>query len=169
MSIPHPETEPTRFERSLGRRAAGFTVLEVTVVMIIAVVMLSITAAAFAHYNETTSANRAALVFAKDLTLARSMAVRGRQTVTVKFYENNLRYLVTTSDGRELARRQFGSTGDVSLSAATLELTGDSVQFSARGVGNLGGSSLGTATFTAGNVAYQVTFNSMGASKVGAL
>jgi Tfp pilus assembly protein FimT len=134
--------------------------------VVIAVILLSIAVTTFSHYGEKTSANRAAMVFARDLTLARSMAVRGRQTVTILFDETNLWYTVTTSDGRTLARRQFGATGDVSLSAATLELTGDSLQFSGRGVGNLGGASLGTATFTAGDASYRVTFNSMGASKV---
>ena len=134
--------------------------------MVIAVIMLSIAVSTFSHYNERTSANRAAMVFARDLTLARSMAVRGRQAVTIKFDETSMYYTVTTSDGRSLARREFGSTGDVNLSAATLDLTGDSVQFSARGVGDLGGSTTGTATFTAGDVSYQVTFNGMGASKV---
>lgn len=142
--------------------------LELTVVMVIAVILLSIAVSAFSHYNERTSANRAAMVFARDLALARSMAVRGRQTVTIMFDETNKWYTVTSSDGRTLARREFGATGDVSLSAVTLELTGDSLQFSARGVASLGGAALGTATFTAGDQAYQVTFNGMGASKVDA-
>ena len=149
-----------------GCGSEGFTILELTVVMVIAVILLSITVTTLSHYNQKTSANRAAMVFARDLTLARSMAVRGRQTVAIKFDETNLYYTVTTSDGRTLARREFGSSGDVALSAATLELTGDSVQFSARGVGNLGGSTTATATFTAGDQSYRVTFNGMGASKV---
>jgi hypothetical protein len=97
------------------------------------------------------------------------MAVRGRETVTITFYESNKWYKVSTASGRELARRRFGATQEVNLSAVDLALTGDSVRFSTRGVGNLSGSTLGTATFTAGNVAYRVQFNSMGASKVGEL
>lgn len=141
--------------------------LEMSIVLVIGLVLLSITVGTMTHYNERTSARRAAQVFARDLTLARSTAVRGRETVTIQFYESAKWYSVTTATGRELARRRFGATQEVPLSAVAVDLAGDSVRFSNRGVGNLSGSTLGTATFTAGNVAYQVQFNSMGASKVG--
>ena len=138
------------------------------VVLLIATTLLGVAAASFTDYNERTSARRAAQVFARDLALARSMAVRGREPVTIKFDESGKGYLVTTAGGRVLARRLFGVSAAVALSAVNLNLTGDSLRFSARGVGTLSGT-LGTAVFTAGNVAYQVQFNSLGASTVGEL
>ncbi|MSR35220.1 MAG: prepilin-type N-terminal cleavage/methylation domain-containing protein [Gemmatimonadetes bacterium] len=147
----------------------GYTLIEMAMVLLIAVTLLSIVTVTFSGYNERTSARRSAQVFARDLTMARSMAVRGRETVTITFYVSTKWYKVTTASGRELARRRFGSTQELNLSAVTLDLGGDSVQFSTRGVGNLGAATLGTAIFTAGDVAYQVQFNSMGASKVGEL
>ena len=152
-----------------GRAPGGFTLIEMALVLVIVAVMLLVAVAAFSDYNERTSARRAAQVFAGDLTLARSMAVRGRETVTVKFNEGSLWYTVTTATGRLLARRTFGSTGEVSLSGLSIDLTGDSVRFSTRGIANLGASTLGSAVFRAGTIQYQVQFNSMGTSKVGEL
>jgi Tfp pilus assembly protein FimT len=137
------------------------------VALVVVVILLAVASVAFTDYNERTSARRAAQVFAGDLTLARSMAVRGRESVTIQFNEGSKWYTVTTSTGRELARRRFGPSGEVNLTAVTLDLTGDSLRFSARGVGNLGAATLGNAVFTSGSVDYQVQFNSLGASKVG--
>jgi prepilin-type N-terminal cleavage/methylation domain-containing protein len=146
----------------------GFTLLEMVVVLAIASTLLAIAALSFSDYNERSSARRAAQVFARDLTLARSMAVRGRETVTIDFDEGGLWYTVTTAGGRELARRRFGTSGDIRLSAIDLDQTGDSIRFSARGFGTLS-ATLGTAVFTAGSIAYRVQFNGMGASTVGEL
>ena len=96
------------------------------------------------------------------------MAVRGREDVVVQFYESSRWYDVTTASGRTLATRRFGVDADINLSAVDLELPGDSVAFSGRGIATLSGS-LGTASFTAGVTTYQVSFNSMGASQVGEL
>jgi prepilin-type N-terminal cleavage/methylation domain-containing protein len=152
-----------------GPGQGGFTILEMVVVLVIASVLLAIAAATFSEYNERTSARRAAQVFARDLGMARSMAVRGRETVTVKFDEGGKWYSVTTATGRQLALRRFGTTREVSLSAISIDMTGDSVQFSARGAAYLSGATLGNAVFTAGDIAYKVQFNSMGASSVGEL
>jgi prepilin-type N-terminal cleavage/methylation domain-containing protein len=145
----------------------GFTLLELVVVVAIAAILLSLAVGAFSGYNERSAARRAAQVFARDLALARSMAVRGREAVVIRFYEGSQWYEVTTASGRQLARRRFGPDGDVNLSAVDLDLAGDSLKFSNRGVGDLAGDSIGTATFTAGPTGYQVNFNSMGVSKVG--
>jgi Tfp pilus assembly protein FimT len=136
------------------------------VVLVIATTLLAVAAASFTDYNERSSARRAAQVFARDLALARSMAVRGREPVTIYFDETGKAYAVLTATGRQLALRRFGEAGDVALSALNLQTTGDSLRFSPRGVGTLSGA-LGTAVFTAGNISYRVQFNSMGASTVG--
>jgi hypothetical protein len=50
----------------------------------------------------------------------------------------------------------------------TLDLSGDSVVFSARGIADLSDAlgPLGSAAFSSGAATYTVTFNSLGASKV---
>lgn len=152
-----------------GRGASGFTLLEVTVVLALVTLMLGVASLYFGRYYRRTSAERAARIFAQDLTLARSAALRAREPVVVRFDESDLWYSITMeSSGRELERRDFGSGGEVRLSAIDLQTAGDSLRFNHRGVADLagGGGAVGTATFSLGSTTYEVRFNSMGASKV---
>lgn len=137
-------------------------------VILIASVGLTIAGAAFARYLSTTAGRRAAEIFARDLSLARTAAVRSREEVVIRFYEGSMRYTVTTVEGeRNLVRRRFGAGGDINLSSVDLELSGDSLRFSSRGVADLSGvAGLGTAAFAAGNTVYEVAFNAMGASRI---
>jgi prepilin-type N-terminal cleavage/methylation domain-containing protein len=158
-----------RGRRSARRRSGGFTMIELTIVLVLVGLTLGFAAVTFSGYLQRTSAQRAAMVFAQDLTLARSAAVRAREAVVIRFYESNGWYAVTTkTTATELARRRFMTNPDIQLSAIDLALTGDSLVFNARGVADLSGAggSLGEATFTSGTVSYKVSFNSMGASKV---
>jgi prepilin-type N-terminal cleavage/methylation domain-containing protein len=149
-----------------NERVSGFTLLEMAVVLVIGAVLMGMATLTFANVNTRQSARRAAQVFSRDLALARSMAVRGREQVVIRFDEDSLSYQVETVSGRVLADRQFGADEDVNLSAIALGETGDSLIFSNRGIGTLS-DSLGSALFSAGSVTYQVTFNAMGASQVG--
>ncbi len=157
---------PRPRRRSGGQR--GFTLLEMMLVLVIGSVLVGLAALTFSNVGYRGSARRAAQVFSRDLALARSMAVRGREQVVVRFNEGSLWYEVVTQSGRELATRRFGGNGDVSLSALALDQTGDSVAFSDRGIGTLSGA-VGKASFSPGAITYEVTFNSMGASQVGEL
>jgi len=142
-----------------------------TIVLVMAGLVMGFAGLTFSDYFQSSSAKRAAQVFARDLTLARSTAMRSRGPVVLSFSERNRWYhIVTQSSETELVRRRFGANADVDLSAIDLLFTGDSVVFSARGVADLstisGGGSLGEAHFTAGATTFKVYFNSMGASKV---
>jgi hypothetical protein len=113
----------------------------------------------------------AAEVFARDLKMARSAAVRAKQRVVVRFYESSRWYqVVAQASSTELVRRRFGVNADVDLSAINLKFKGDTLVFDARGVADLskvdGGLTLGEASFRAGTIQYTVSFNSLGASKV---
>ena len=103
-----------------------------------------------------------------DLRVARSTAVRGRVPVIVDFDEADKTYLIRVESGDTLIRRRFGREDDIPLDSLNLQLTGDSVVFDARGVGDLSGSAsaLGKASFAAGVMVYDVFFNVMGASRV---
>jgi len=138
-------------------------------VLALAALTLSVAALYFGRYYRRTSAERAAQIFAQDLTLARSAALRAREPVVIRFDESDLWYSITmVSSGKELERRRFGGRGDVRLSAIDLRTAGDSLRFNYRGVADLagGGGSVGMATFSMGSTTYGVRFNSMGASKV---
>jgi len=147
----------------------GFTLLEVLVSLAIIAVVTTFGILRFNGYFQRTAAQRAAQVFARDLTLARSWATRGRQPVVIRFYESGRWYEVAEqATGTQVAVRRFGTNADIALSAVTLDFTGDSVVFDSRGAADLtpAAGPLGTATFSSGAQNYTVSFNSMGASKI---
>jgi Tfp pilus assembly protein FimT len=124
---------------------------------------------AFSGYFQRSSGKLAAQIFARDLTLARSTAVKTQETVVIRFYESSLWYIVEALDSdTEILRRSFGTNADIDLSAIDLQFVGDSVTFNPRGVADLSGAAgaLGVAQFSLGAIVYKVSFNSMGASKV---
>jgi prepilin-type N-terminal cleavage/methylation domain-containing protein len=150
-------------------RRAGFTMIELAVVIAVAGIVVTLGTLTFSGYFRRNSARRAAQVFAQDLVAARSFAVRSQEPVVIRFYEGSLWYEVEAqSSAEEIARRRFGGEADIDLSGVTLDTDGDSLVFSARGVADMSGAagSLGTATFSSGDVTYTVSFNGMGASKI---
>ena len=147
----------------------GFTVIEMLVSLILFTIALSLASVVFSGYQARTAAQRAAQVFAMDLSYARTSAVRGRRAVIVDFDEAAMSYLIREESGDTLVEREFGLDDDIPLSSLDLQFTGDSVVFDRRGVGDLGNSNsplLGVASFAAGEMIYDVSFNVMGASKV---
>ena len=147
----------------------GFTLLEVAIVLGITGLMLGLGGIAFSGFFQRSSARRAAELFAQDLTAARSYALRSREPVVIRFFESTLWYEVTTvSSATQIVRRRFGGGADIDLTALTLNMAGDEVVFSARGIADLSGAGgpLGTASFSSGATTYTVSFNGMGASKI---
>jgi Tfp pilus assembly protein FimT len=153
----------------IGKR--GFMLIELTVVVTIGAIVVTLGGLAFSGCFQRNSARRAAAqVFAQDLVSARSFAVRSQEPVVIRFYESSLWYEVESqTTTTEIARRRFtGTNADIALSAVTLDMTGDSLVFNTRGIVDMSGAggSLGTATFSSGAVTYTVSFNGMGASKI---
>lgn len=152
-----------------AHRESGFTILELTIVLLLSALTLGYAGLTFSGYFRRLSAQRAALVFARDLKLAREAALRSRQPVVIRFDETDLWYeVVQESSGTELVRRRFGKDGDIALSAINLLMSGDSIALSSRGVVDLSnaGGGLGEARFSMGTASYVVYFNSLGVSKV---
>lgn len=150
----------------------GFSILELTIVLVLGGIMTALAMLSFSGYFQRSSAQRAAQLFARDLGVARATAVRTRETVVIRFYENSRWYVVEAlATSTEIVRRRFGLNADIDLSDIDLNFQGDSVVFSSRGVADLSktgppSTDLGEAVFSYGEISYTVYFNSMGASKV---
>ena len=138
--------------------------------LILFTIAMALTSVVFSGYQSRTAAQRAAQVFTMDLSLARTSAVRGREAVIVDFDEAGMSYCIRLESGDTIVEREFGQDDDIPLDLLNLQLTGDSLVFDARGVGDLSGSgsSLGIASFAAGETIYDVSFNVMGASRLDA-
>ena len=121
-------------------RRAGFTLIELTVVVAVAAIVMTFGALAFTGFFQRNAAHRAAQIFAQDLIAARAFAVRSQERVVIRFYETTLWYEVESqSTATEIARRRFGAAGDIDLSEVTLDLAGDSLVFDVRGVADMSG------------------------------
>ena len=142
--------------------------VELLMVLVILGVTLVLVASTFNRYLDRSTARQAAEIFGQDLTAARNAASRSRQTVIMDFDEGELGYVIRVLEGDTLVRRVFDSGSDLHLSALDLQCSGDTLAFGSRGVADLSGAagSLGRAVFTAGNVSYAVSFNSMGSSRI---
>jgi prepilin-type N-terminal cleavage/methylation domain-containing protein len=147
----------------------GFTLLELTIVLVVSGLTMTIAGLSFSQYFNKNAARSAAQVFAQDLTQARLFAVRSREPVVVRFFEASRWYQVEAQTSTiEVARRRFTGNADIDLSAVTFGMAGDSLVFNSRGIADLSGAGgpLGEATFSSGAITYTVSFNSMGASKI---
>lgn len=150
------------------KRRAGFTLIEMMVVLSILGITLVVVATTFSRYLDRSSAKRSAEIFGQDLTAARNMATRSRQTVVMDFNEGTRSYLVRVEAGDTILYRFFNDDSDITLSSLDLQLVGDSVAFDSRGFADLSGAtgSLGWALFVARGTTYAVRFNSMGSSRI---
>lgn len=146
----------------------GFTLLEVLFVLLIVVVTMAVASHSYAKYLERTSSERAAKVFARDLSVARTAAIQERADVVVRFSPSERRYVVETATGRRVVTRSYDEEGETVLSEIGIDLPGDSVVFDPRGIADLSevDGAVGTATFRAGGSTFTVSFNGMGASRV---
>jgi Tfp pilus assembly protein FimT len=138
------------------------------IVLLVIAVTLAIAAQAYGFFLARTTARRAAEVFVLDLALTRTAAMRERRPVTLVAQEALKRYSIRTSTGDTIALRNYDGDEEMMLTQLQIDLPGDSVRFSARGIANLGGGpgTLGTARFTAGSLTYTVRFNSTGTAEI---
>ena len=97
-------------------RRRGFTLAEMVITLSVSSIVLSIVARPATSYVNHTHANRAAIVLAGDLDLARATAVRQREPVRIAFDAATLTYTITTrNSGTVLKQRVLGPSSDFKL------------------------------------------------------
>ena len=153
---------------SFVRRRCGFTVLELVLVLLMITLALAMSAAGYQAYLGRRAGLHASELFAQDLRLARAVARRDRKAAAIVFFERGRRYVIRKSTGEVVVERRYDAESDLSLASLDLQLPGDSLAFSGRGIADLSGAdgSLGSAIFSTGSSDYEVVFNSMGASDI---
>ena len=150
------------------KRGAGFTIVEIMVVLVIVGITTTVVSGVFYNLLDRSTAKRAAEVFSQDLTVARNAASRSRQPVEVVFDEENLSYLIRVVAGDTIVNRVFDRDAEIILDFLDLDMTGDMVVFNKRGIADLSGvkEPLAVAFFRAGDDTHTVSFNSMGSSRL---
>jgi prepilin-type N-terminal cleavage/methylation domain-containing protein len=163
-----PRHHASQREPAGRAQRSGFTLLELLVVLLVISVTLAVAAQGYGLYLERTAARKAAELFARDLSFARTAALRDRQPVSLVVLEEQGFYVIRRATGEVIVRRDYGPGSEVRLTLLDLELEGDSVGFNGRGLADLSGATgaLGRARFGTQRVEYRVRFNAMGASEV---
>lgn len=149
-------TIDTMPHRSITRRRA-FTLLELTIVLTIAGVVMAIALPHFASLRDSSAARAASTDLGAMFSSARQMAITRRTTVAVVF--DTLRGMVQLrADGHTLQRRAFRAIYGVALGANR-----DSAVYDPRGLG-YGASNL-TVTVRRGTFVDTLTISRLGRTR----
>lgn len=128
--------------------SAGFSLLEVLVVLVLLSIVLGIGYEGLRGFNETTTVERAARAVAGDVTLTRGYAVQRLSEVRLVADESARRYAIVdvgAAPADTLVVRSFSSSSDLPLTRLDVGLAGDHLAFDSRGMLVTGGTT-GTDT-----------------------
>jgi len=149
-----------------GGRRAGYTMIEILIVLMVSAIMVTLVAQTYASYARTRAAQQAATILGRDLRLARSAAIRSRRAVSLVVNEAGRSYVIRDTAGVVVAQRAF-SYGDLQVQGIDLGLTGDSVTFDRQGLADLSGvGGVAEARIASPSEVYVVRFNATGSSTI---
>ncbi|MEN8143859.1 MAG: GspH/FimT family pseudopilin [Gemmatimonadota bacterium] len=120
--------------RSQATSQAGFTMVEMLIVVTIIGILSMVTAEGFRGFRETSSLEQAAQLIIADVNMTRSHAIRNRSTVWLVANESAKTYEIRDAGGTVLQARAFDSESDVGLSGLRVIAAGDSLGFNSRGI-----------------------------------
>lgn len=123
--------------RSTGQ--AGFTILELLIVIAMLGIVFAVGMRGFRQFNESTIVDQAARSLGSDVTLARSYAIRRGGNVALVANEGARSYVIRDWAGNVLGAGSFGAGSDTPLTALDIDTTGDSLTFNSRGMLTSGG------------------------------
>ncbi len=112
----------------------GFTVIELVIVMTVSGLLLSIGFASMRDYSRKQRARQAAEALAWSVQVARTYAIRAGRPMALIVDETNRTVLVRDTSGTVAYNRDFSDRSDFALEVLDLDLDGDSLVFSRRGL-----------------------------------
>lgn len=146
--------------RVIPRRADGYTVIELLVVMIIIGVLAGITYARMAPTLEGARVRGAASLLAGDLQYAQVLAARQRLPVVIAVNTGARTYQIADRTGTVFRTRDFGTAGDFDLTEVSA--TPASLEVFPNGIA----ATSATYTLGIGGSRRQVTFSRAGQIRV---
>lgn len=146
------------------RDASGITLTEVIIALTLIAIGSAMSYGSFFQYQQSVSTSRAARAISSDVQLAKSLAIRGREPVSLVADEAQLQYVIRDTLGTQFMRRDFGSGSDMPLTGLDVAVAGDSLTFDPRGILLTGGTP--TVTVTRHGKARTVTMNGLGRTRV---
>ncbi|HKJ03739.1 MAG TPA: type II secretion system protein [Longimicrobiales bacterium] len=159
-----PETATSARPARPARRA-GFSLIELIWVLSLIGILVSMAAPRYTEYRNRIAADQAASAVGNFVALARSYAIQTRTATTLKVTPGTRRVAIEI-DGETIRELNLGPGGDFELDTLDMDMTGDSITFTARGICQQCGVSGTGAVVVAGHgSAYVVTFNAVGVWK----
>ena len=149
-----------------GHKNAGFTLVEVLIVVLIVSVMTRIAGQQYASYIDRIGPERAARMIGSALSLTRGYAIQRRSPVSfvVDVTDRSIAIRTTADTIRTI---ELGQDTDFRIETLTIDFPGDSLTFSSRGIcRECGLTGTGIITVAGDKVGYVVTFNALGVWKM---
>ena len=143
------------------RNSAGFTLLELVIVLTIIGVMVGIAGTNYSEYRDRAIPQAAANVVGGYVALTRSYAIQRRDAVTMAIDSATVSLMIR-SETDTIRIVPLGWETDFELNGLTTNIDGDSLTFNARGLCAVCGVTGNGITLSTRGTSYLVTFNALG-------
>lgn len=122
------------FQTARGAGRAGMSLPELLLAIVVAGILMSIGYGGLHDYIFAQRGRRAAQTLAFQVTIARSLAIRSGQTISLVANETARSIVVRDSEGTVYRSLDLGPSGELTVERLDIELAGDSLVFSRRGM-----------------------------------
>ena len=156
-------TETPGAARSLRPGDGGFTLPEILIALAMIAIVGSIGMVSYREFRDSTSMARAVQLVSSDVTLARSLAIRGRTPVSLVSRDAAREYVIRDTTGTVFHRRRFDGNAQLQLDRLDVATPGDSLTFDGRGILTTVNPLIVTGR---GTRTRSLTFNALGKSRV---